>query len=364
MKTLTSTVAFQDESGAVLANGSLVLTLPAGVYQIVSGGGQVVGQSVIISLDANGKITGTAQVWGSDEISPQTPYTVSICRLPGGLQPIASAQWFISGTSPIDVSQLVNTITGISYAAAVLQTPTGPQNINGQPLNFQGAAVSFSASNSTAGDTWLTRTAAGVLSLGTAVGNALGTLLLGTIDALLGIFNSIQQPAATTFKILDNIGGTRYSIPSNGTGQATLNNTNILGGSSLGGSGATDPFTPFNRLKASGGTTMTAAKFGSLTGWGTTASVGAVAGTDSAFTFTVSSSGTGQTANPTLVVTFADGAWTNPPIVVATDLEGTGADAPWVVVSVSTTTLTLRFNLSSAVLAGTTAGANVICIGR
>src|SRR6185312_12266012 len=42
MKTLSSSVAFQDEAGNVLANGSLVLTLPFGVDEIVAGGGQVV----------------------------------------------------------------------------------------------------------------------------------------------------------------------------------------------------------------------------------------------------------------------------------------------------------------------------------
>jgi len=38
MKTLSSSVAFQDEAGHPLANGSIVLTLPFGVYEIAVGG--------------------------------------------------------------------------------------------------------------------------------------------------------------------------------------------------------------------------------------------------------------------------------------------------------------------------------------
>ena len=109
---------------------------------------------------------------------------------------------------------------------------------------------------------------------------------------------------------------------------------------------------------------MTAAKFGSLTGWGTTATVGSVAGTDSAFTFTVSSSGTGQTNNPSLVVTFADGTWTNPPICVAGDVLSTGAAAPWVIGAATATTLPLTFNIGTAVSAGVSYAANDTCTGR
>jgi hypothetical protein len=109
MKTLSSSVAFQDEAGNPLANGSIVLTLPFGVYEIAAGGGQVAGQSLIVNLDANGKVPGTPQLWASDELNPQTPYTVSICSGAGGLGPIASATWLIAGASPIDLALMINT---------------------------------------------------------------------------------------------------------------------------------------------------------------------------------------------------------------------------------------------------------------
>jgi hypothetical protein len=130
MKTLSSSVAFQDEAGNALANGSLVLTLPYGVYEIAAGGGQVVGQSLIINLDATGKVPGTPQIWASDELSPQTPYTVSICSAKNGLGEIASATWLIAGASPIDLSLMVNTSASpVSFPQPVLLAPSGNQQI-------------------------------------------------------------------------------------------------------------------------------------------------------------------------------------------------------------------------------------------
>lgn len=120
MKTITSSVAFQDEAGNPLANGSLILTLPAGVYEIAAGGGQVVGQSVTVNLNNLGKIPGTPQIWASDELSPQVPYTVTICGQANGLGAVASATWLITGVSPIDLSQMVSTQPGLSFAAPVV----------------------------------------------------------------------------------------------------------------------------------------------------------------------------------------------------------------------------------------------------
>jgi hypothetical protein len=103
MKTIFSSVAFQDESGALLTNGSIILTLPAGIYEISAGGGQVVGRSLIVNLTAAAKMPGAIQIWASDELNPQVAYTVTLCaggwRTAGRLGDLA-----ISGASPIDLS--------------------------------------------------------------------------------------------------------------------------------------------------------------------------------------------------------------------------------------------------------------------
>ncbi len=69
------------------------------------------------------------------------------------------------------------------------------------------------------------------------------------------------------------------------------------------------------RFKAVG-TTLVAGDFALSAGWGTTATVSAVSGTDQRFRITVTSAGTGQGANPTITFTFQDGTWTNTPIVL------------------------------------------------
>lgn len=106
MKTLTSTIGFQDESGVLLANGSLIFGLPQGTYLILAGGGQVVARSFIVNLDGSGKVPIGVQAWASDELNGQPLYSVTLCRSANGLGPVASVTWLIAGTSPIDLNHL------------------------------------------------------------------------------------------------------------------------------------------------------------------------------------------------------------------------------------------------------------------
>jgi len=64
------------------------------------------------------------------------------------------------------------------------------------------------------------------------------------------------------------------------------------------------------------GTSLVGGDFSLSAGWGTTASVGSITGNDQWAQFTITSAGTGQTANPTNTWTFTDGTWTNAPIAV------------------------------------------------
>lgn len=216
MKTIFSSVGFQDEVGTLL--GSLILSLPSGVYVVSSGGGQVAGQSLIINLDATGKVPGSITIWASDELSPQVPYAVTLCAQANGAQAVGTANWLIGGTSPIDLSQMVQTSNGISYSGAVLTNPTSQQNINGQTLNIEGAPLGFSATGSTTPDSFFSRISAGVVAVGTAIGNALGTLMA----------TAIKPPAATSFSILDPNGASHFFI----SGSAPYINTFVNGNGS------------------------------------------------------------------------------------------------------------------------------------
>lgn len=128
MKTVESTVAFQDQAGNALARGSLMLTLPFGIYEIAAGGGQVAGQTVTVNLDGNGKIPSGSQIWASDELVPQPTYNATLCAQPNGLQVVGGATWSIIGSSPIDLSQMVSTSPTVSYPAPVLLNTTSPLN--------------------------------------------------------------------------------------------------------------------------------------------------------------------------------------------------------------------------------------------
>jgi hypothetical protein len=109
MKNLTSSVGFQDDGGNLLANGSLILSLPLGtMYKIISGGGQVVSRSFIINLDATGKIPAGTTIWASDELNTAPLYAVTLCRAADGFGPVGSVNWLVSGTSPIDLSLLTH----------------------------------------------------------------------------------------------------------------------------------------------------------------------------------------------------------------------------------------------------------------
>lgn len=136
-----------------------------------------------------------------------------------------------------------------------------------------------------------------------------------------------------------------------------------LTGKNLGGVGPTAPNTGYNRLRANQGTALVTGDFGSLTGWGTTASIAAVLGTDSAFLVSVSSSGTGQTANPTLTFTYHDGAYVSAPVVVCGrgDINSPVA-ATWT--TTGTGTISTALNFIGTPVAGTTYTASCIAIGK
>jgi len=103
-----------------------------------------------------------------------------------------------------------------------------------------------------------------------------------------------------------------------------------------------------NRYHSSRGTLLVAGDFALSAGWGTTATVSNVLGRDGASFFRVNSLGTGQLANPTIVITFTDGSWgSNTPIPFAGRVSSTGqSDQPEVIIvptAITPTVLTLIF---------------------
>lgn len=107
------------------------------------------------------------------------------------------------------------------------------------------------------------------------------------------------------------------------------------------------------RYSVDGGTTLVAGDFVLSAGWGSTASTAITVATskDSAAVITVTSSGTGQAANPTVAFTFHDGTWTNVPVCKPIQTGGTGIFGDSTVTARSATAYTWQWNATPSAAA-------------
>lgn len=141
-------------------------------------------------------------------------------------------------------------------------------------------------------------------------------------------------------------GGLKTGSGTNGTVSLGATNTSAI---SIGASGITTTIaglTKVSRITESGGTSLVAGDFALSAGWGSTASIGSLRGSDGNWAGTISTAGITLGANPTLTLTFKDGTWTTAPVCVL-DMSGTSDAAnlatkiTWVEAA---TTLTITFN--------------------
>ena len=95
-------------------------------------------------------------------------------------------------------------------------------------------------------------------------------------------------------------------------------------------------------------------------GWGTTASVGSLSGTDQRAKFTVTSAGTGQGANPTITLTFTDGTWLAAPFAL---VSRNGGNQAAVLPTWTTTTSTLVITFPGTPVAAETYTLEFIVLG-
>lgn len=141
--------------------------------------------------------------------------------------------------------------------------------------------------------------------------------------------------------------GSGGSTPGGSDTQVQFNNTGSFGGNSrlvwdnvnyvLTVNGLLDV-----KREVAIGSALNSGNFVLSSAWGTGRSVGSIVGFDSAHQFTVTA-GTGATQRPTIVFTFADGAWANAPLVIAQMTGGTGEVSDFSI-SQTTTTYTLTYN--------------------
>jgi len=115
------------------------------------------------------------------------------------------------------------------------------------------------------------------------------------------------------------------------------------------------------RYSAKNGTALVAGDFALSAGWGNTAAVSAVIGTDQAWEITVTCGGTGIAANPTIALTYKDGTWTSSPITITKQVDGTGVFAD---IKESATATVLTLTWKGTPVSGSTYVINGLTMGR
>jgi hypothetical protein len=113
------------------------------------------------------------------------------------------------------------------------------------------------------------------------------------------------------------------------------------------------------RLKASG-SSLAAPNFALSAGWGSTATLSAISGTDQAWQVTITANGSGLAANPTLTLTFKDGAW---PAVPQAIVRRNGGDQLSVPYTWTVTATQLTITLAGTPQAGETFTFSAMLLG-
>jgi hypothetical protein len=173
--------------------------------------------------------------------------------------------------------------------------------------------------------------------------------------------NNSGEPANSVIKIINASARVSWAaidatgLPPNLAGGCSGSCTNYVVNDTIGGLNSIRPNGTYsgdyfvNRLWANYGTGLTSSDF-SLWGWGSSPTVTVYPGsTDQRGQITVTVSGSGMEANPTLTLTFHDGTWLNAPFAVV------GRNDPFPPVGTpiwSTTSRTLVITLQGTPVAG------------
>ena len=234
-KTISSSVAFTDPQGNVLANGSINFQLCCSA-KLITNGQVVQGINITVTLTAGGLIPGSTVIIANDEMQPTgTYYIVNIFNSNGA--PVRGPEnWILAGASPIDLSTITNSLLpDPGLGNPVLQNPSAAQTISGFPLTLTNLGT-FNAGITGTGNI-------GTLNLGSTVlgaNNAFtGANTFNNLNA--AVFVNATQSFATALAACPNPGtiivtsGT-YTVSTNASIPATCT-LQVQGGGILSVSG-------------------------------------------------------------------------------------------------------------------------------
>lgn len=310
--TTSITGTIKDNTGTLITSGQVAFTLQPGIDTVTSGIARFTPTEVDCLINASGLVkaldgVSVCTLVQNTSITNPANTSYKACIQPGFIQPGSCFVFYAIG-STLDITTVpatpsltpaynlvdtfsTQTISGnktfsgtvtfggplnlgaISLGGALTATNggtlggtfTGNPTISGNPIfsgnpQFQNVLIpEGSAPTGSAGNDIIFGSSS--LHRVEAINNAGSASVLAQFSDNLSVFatggaisplsvttGQIIQPAATTATWKDSTGGIRASIPSNGTGQGTLNNWAIGGGSTYGGT------TPSKQIFVASGT--------------------------------------------------------------------------------------------------------------
>jgi hypothetical protein len=304
---------------------------------IIPGTLSVTGTSTLANVNLSAANTlGVATI---KQVSPTTAFSIT--------DNLGVSHFFISSSSPYTNTFVQGNGSGVIFLGSGVKTnvadTTGTiTTAGGVVLQTTSQTLPASITNDTAGGILFTNNAGSSMQLGNG-----GTLFLNSPQGIRWTGatsgNTVVQASAVA-------GAGILTLPATVTDTLVARTTtDTLTNKTLGGT------TPLNRLRANQGTPVVIGDW-AITGlglgsWGSTASIVAVSGNDTAGTVSIACSGTGQTANPGFRLTFHDGAFPAAPVGLAARGDGFAPAVPASTFGMSTTAA--LFGLNGTCIAGT-----------
>lgn len=224
------------------------------------------------------------------------------------------------------------------------------RNLGGE-LWIDNSVMGYQESSTTATTAYACATNAGCILHASHVTMGKGSSATTTngIQCLVACTNYLDNSYITAF----GAGNTGWLQDVAGSKTFDLGGNTLLGGATVNGALIGEAF-------SANLTIVTAAKTVLSAGWGSTAAVTALSGGDFPIQFTITNSGTGQGASPTITYTFPTALAVSPFSCAATQVGGTNATGTFTTSALSGTGATFTFSLTPT--AASTEIVNVNCV--
>lgn len=255
----------------------------------------------------------------------------------------------LDGSGKVPTANLPSAGAGTVTSISLVSTPSW-LTVGGSPITSSGVLTLTATSGQTAASFLATPTGStGTVALRTIVSGDLTGAIFGAsgVSHSIGVVPDPGSSAGSTHFLRED--GT-WSVPPGSAGSFSDDGTTVL----------TTELLKAKRFIA-GGTTLVSGDFAIGSGWGSTASLSAIIGTDQAFNLTITTGGSGITASPTLILTFHNGTWTNSPIALCQQIGGSDIISD---VNITTTATTLTIIWDGTPVSSKTYIFSAILMGR